>query len=467
MPLPSTLPVGPLDASKIPKPLSMAPGTAFEPNSLLNKSSVVRLFEDKVLGSESVALHPNGEDLVMCDRYGYVWRASPRKEKKERSGSFSSSSSPSGDDYLLDERPLAHLGPGRPLGFDFDSHANLLVCMSGSGLVMLESSAFDRDDKKAAERARVVLLTAEVSSDDGEGNRRGSPILYANDLDVSHRTGLVYFTDSVAIAPVRNSLGFWDTMQAYIMSLAQGEATGRLLRYDPTSGETSIVAAGLWFGNGVALSPDETWAAVVETNSLRVYKIHLEGPKKGLKEVLIDGLPGYPDGISRAFSSSTSPKSSESGQDGFWLALVAPLQPAAKLVVPWKLGRLLMAWMPDTARPPLKPWGATARLRLREGEEREKESERQREDGKNAAAIEIEGWLLDPAGVALSSTSAVTDVGDGSRLFFGNLAGEYVSFIDGASEKIERAKRKARGGGSSGSGGGGSSSSSDGDKSEL
>lgn len=448
MPLPSTLPIGALDPSKIPKPLPMTPGTAFEPNSLLNASSVVRLFENQVLGSESVAVAPNGRDLVMCDRYGYVWRA-------KRSSS--------GDEYELDARPLAHLGAGRPLGFHFDSDGSLLACMSGgSGLVMLESGAFGEGEEERR-RARVITLTAAVSppspgddDEEKEGKKKEfhhSPILYANDLDISHRTGVVYFTDSAAIGPVRNKRGFWDTMQAYVMSLAQGEPTGRLLSFDPTTGKTSVVASNLWFANGVALSPCETWAAVVETNSLRVWKIYVEGVKKGQREVLIDGLPGYPDGISRAFSNSNSNSrnSQKKQQDGFWLALVSPLQPAAKHLGPWKLGRLLMAWTPEGVRPPLKPWGAAARLRLIKKENGKEEEER----------VEVEGWLLDPKGEALSSTSAVTeDAGNGDRLFFGNLAGGYVSFVDGASEKVDEASRWRRrrsesGGSRSASDGGG------------
>ena len=442
MPLPSTLPIGPLDPSQLPKPLAMALGSAFEPNALLNASSVTRLFEGEVLGSESVAVHPNGRDLVMCDRYGYVWRAKATEtatEKKEGGGSEG------GDGYDLDAQPLAHLGAGRPLGFHFDASGNLLVCMSGgSGLVMLEAGAFEEG---GGGKGRVVVLASAVSppadgGGSGGGDERGralprrphSPILYANDLDVSSRTGVVFFTDSAAIAPLRGRGGFWDTMQAYVLSLAQGEPTGRLLSYDPRTGETRVVAGGLWFANGVALAPCETWAAVVETNSLRVHKVYVEGPKKGQKEVLLDGLPGYPDGLSRAFRPASDPGSREKEQDGFWLALVAPLQPAARHLAPWRLGRLLMAWTPEGARPPLRPWGAAARLGLRGAGG----------GGAGGQGVEVEGWLLDPNGEALSSTSAVTDArehGSGDRLFFGNLAGGYVSFVDGASRKVEEAKR--------------------------
>lgn len=465
MPLPSTLPIGPpIDASRLPRPAAMSPGSVFQPNSVLNSSSsgsVRRLFEGRVMGSESVAVRPGGSgDLVMCDRYGYVWRATKTKNsEKSKEGKEKDE-----EGYALDARPLAHLGAGRPLGFHFDAAGNLLACMSGgSGLVMLEAGAFSSDERER-KKARVVTLTAAVppspdddDDDDGKRFRPSSPILYANDLDVSRRTGVAFFTDSVAIAPVRSGLGFWDTMQAYVLSLAQGEASGRLLSFDPASRETSVVADGFWFANGVALAPCETWAAVVETNSLRVWKVFVEGARKGQKEVLVEGLPGYPDGISRAFSvSPNSGSSQQQQQDGFWLALVAPLQPAALHLVPWRLGRLLMAWTPEWARPPLRPWGATARLRLLK-----KGGEKRGGRGQESAAgeVEVEGWLLDPTGEALSSTSAVTDAG-GDRLFFGNLAGGYVSFVDGASRKLEEARRGRSGGGGGGSGDGG-------DRSEL
>ena len=76
------------------------------------------------------------------------------------------------------------------------------------GLVMLE-----KDSKK------VVLLTSRVSSDDPLDP--GSTIDYINDIAVAS-SGIVYFTDSVqGIMPRRNREGFWDTMEAYLLTLFQ------------------------------------------------------------------------------------------------------------------------------------------------------------------------------------------------------------------------------------------------------
>jgi hypothetical protein len=34
--------------------------------------------------------------------------------------------------YVLQEAPIAHLGPGRPLGFEFDAAGDLIVCVAGA-----------------------------------------------------------------------------------------------------------------------------------------------------------------------------------------------------------------------------------------------------------------------------------------------------------------------------------------------
>ena len=61
----------------------------------------------------------------------------------------------------------------------------------------------------------------------------------------------------------------------------QGGATGRLLAYSPATQKTTVLTKGLWFANGVALSADESFLAVVETPSVRVTRYWLKGPKVG------------------------------------------------------------------------------------------------------------------------------------------------------------------------------------------
>ena len=51
-----------------------------------------------------------------------------------------------------------------------------------------------------------------------------------------------------------------------------------------------MVTEGLWFANGVALSADASWAAVVETVSLRVHRVWLSGPKVSPRSCAGNGL---------------------------------------------------------------------------------------------------------------------------------------------------------------------------------
>lgn len=57
----------------------------------------------------------------------------------------------------------------------------------------------------------------------------------------------------------------------------QASHTGRLLRYDPASGRTDVLADGLWFANGVALAPDGSYVVVAETMRARLLRVWLRG----------------------------------------------------------------------------------------------------------------------------------------------------------------------------------------------
>jgi len=368
----------------------------FTPNARLRAAT--RLFEGLIAGSESVAVAPNGT-LVMCDRAGFVWHAEKRKGSDEAAAS---SFSP--------PRRVAHLGPGRPLGFHHDHDGNLLVCMAGGGgLVRLDGRSGrvevlaavaheEEEDDKPGGRAPGG---GQTGGGDGKRGEMLTPILYANDLDIDAATGAVYFTDSAAIAPVLGRGGFVDTLQAYMLSLFQGGKTGRLLVWEPGTGVARVLASGLAYANGVALLPPAvagqpaSHAAVVETNAMRVVRVGLTGGEAGqVTPFLTAGLPGFPDGLSRG-----------RGGASLWLALVAPPSPLARYLAP-RAVRFLAAWAP---RPPLGRWGAVVRVDARTGSVRDA--------------------LFDLGGLRVSSTSAVTEGADG-RLWLGNLNGEYVSVLD-------------------------------------
>ncbi|PRW58948.1 strictosidine synthase [Chlorella sorokiniana] len=356
----------PIDPERLPRP-SRREGP-FAPNEALR--SARRLFEGRVIGSESVAVAPDGT-LWMLDKWGHAWiaTASPTAE----------------GGYQLSPEPVAYIGPVRPLGFHHDAAGNLVVCDT-KGLLRLEKTGSSSGGGSSSWQLRCLANSA-----------GGRPISYANDLDISPTTGKIYFTDSTCIPPALNSAQprpWYDTMRSYMLTMYHGAPTGRLLVHDPATGTTEVLQEGLWFANGVALAPDESYVAVVETPSMRVRRRWLTGPKAGTLDTLIDGLPGFPDNINR-------------GSDGsFWLAIVIPDVPLAHRILPSPFLRGLMARLPDWLIPK-KQWGCVVKVSP-EGE-----------------VLQV---LMDPDGSRVSSVACAAEH-DG-KLWMGNLAGNYVSVLD-------------------------------------
>ncbi|PSC75234.1 strictosidine synthase [Micractinium conductrix] len=384
-------------ADRVPQPRPAA--GPFAPNTAL--CGATRLFEGRVVGSESVAVAPDGT-LWMLDKWGVAHTA----EALEGAAGGAGDSADSGAEgvvsgagalrYRLHPQPAAYVGPGRPLGFHFDAAGNLAICDSLKGLMLLErasgggaSSSGGITDEAGAPRWRLRCLSNWAA---------GRPITYANDLDIAP-DGRIYFTDSSIIPPALNEAPrpWYDTMRSYMLTYLHGGATGRLLCYNPADGSTTQLCNGIWFANGCALASDGSFVAVCETSSMRVRRYWLTGPKAGTLDPvpLIDRLPGWPDNICQA------------GDGNFWLCLVLPDMPAARKIlgIPWL--RSLMASVPERLQPAKPQWGCVCKVSP-EGE-----------------VLQV---LMDPTGGHVSHVSAVTE--HRGRLFLGNLAKDYVSVLD-------------------------------------
>ncbi|KAG8056583.1 hypothetical protein GUJ93_ZPchr0002g25884 [Zizania palustris] len=169
---------------------------------------------------------------------------------------------------------------GRPLGLQFnrrtgdmyiaDAYLGLMRVGRGGGL------------------AEVVATEA-----------AGVPFNFVNGVDVHQETGDVYFTDSSTTYQRSD----------YMLVVLSGDATGRLLRYEPRTGNVTVLKSGLAFPNGVAVSGDGTHLVVAETASCRLLRHWLRGPDAGATEVLAE-LPGYPDNVRP-----------DDGRGGYWVAL--------------------------------------------------------------------------------------------------------------------------------------------------
>ena len=195
---------------------------------------------------------------------------------------------------------------GRVLGFDFDAQGNLIAADAAKGLL---SIAPDR---------KTTVLTDSVGSD---------PIRYADAVVVA-KSGKMYFSDaSMRFAPK----DWGGTFEASVLDIIEGASTGRILEYDPATKGTRVLAHGLSFANGVALSADEQTLFVNETGKFRLWKIAVTASNLNVAQnspqatVLMDNLPGYPDNLMR-------------GLDGkIWLGFAKPRNPKADAMAdkPW------------------------------------------------------------------------------------------------------------------------------------
>lgn len=225
-----------------------------------------------------------------------------------------------------DQRIVARTG-GRVLGFAFDAEGRMIAADAMSGLLAITPTG------------EISLLTNRVGADD--------PIGYANSVIVA-KDGKIYFTDSsTRFAPA----AWGSTLQASVLDVLEQSATGRVLAYDPTSRTTRIVAHGLSFANGIALSADERSLLVNETGRYRIWKIDAAaddldvGSGSPQAAVLVDNLPGYPDNLMR-------------GREGrIWVGLFRPRNPAADSLADKPFIREILLRLPRSMLPLGKPYG--------------------------------------------------------------------------------------------------------------
>jgi len=200
-----------------------------------------------------------------------------------------------------------------PAGMKFDAGGNLVVADATMGLISVDVNG------------TVSILTNQVD---------GVPINFADDLVIAS-DGKIYFSDASVKFPYSE----------YLSDLFEHRPNGRLLVFDPKTGETSVLLEGLYFPNGVALSPDELFLLFCETSMYRVRRYWLAGDDAGQVDDFIDNLPGFPDNITF------------NGTDTYWLALAAgPKNRAVRdslLPKPflrkvfWRLPKLMWPNFPD------------------------------------------------------------------------------------------------------------------------
>lgn len=198
---------------------------------------------------------------------------------------------------------LADTG-GRPLGIEIDPRdGDLVVCDAYRGLLKV------RDD------GSITDLTSSAA---------GERILFCNNAAVA-RDGTVYFTDSSHRFP----------LHSWKRDLLEHRPNGRILAYSPHSRRTEVIATGLYFPNGVVLTPDESALLFVETTAYRLSRLPLNS---GSPSVLAE-FPAFPDNMAAV------------GDGTYWIALAARRVAVAERLLPHPLVRTVIALLPDRLRP--------------------------------------------------------------------------------------------------------------------
>ncbi|MEP1931164.1 MAG: SMP-30/gluconolactonase/LRE family protein [Roseibium sp.] len=213
---------------------------------------------------------------------------------------------------------------GRPLGIEFSGDGKLYVADAFRGLLEIS------DDGK------VFVLADKTTS--------GSPILYADDLDIAP-DGSVYFTDASTKFGAQQNGG---TLPASLLDLMEHGPNGRVLRYDPATDETTSMLEGLSFANGLALTQSGEHYLVVETGTYSVLKVALDGTSEPV--TIVENLPGFPDNINR-------------NSDGtFWMGIVSPRSPVADAIADKPSLRKVVMRLPAFIRPAAQRYGFLVKI---------------------------------------------------------------------------------------------------------
>lgn len=154
----------------------------------------------------------------------------------------------------------------RPLGLAWLPDGRLLVCDGYRGLLGV-----------SPDTGAVEVLADSVG---------GEPLRFCGHCAVA-ADGTAYFSSPSS----RFGFHHWKA------DLMEHSGTGRLLRRH-VDGTVDVLAGGLQFPNGVALTPSGEAVVVAEMGSFALTRLWLSGPRAGTRDTLAENLPGYPYNVS-------------------------------------------------------------------------------------------------------------------------------------------------------------------------
>ncbi|KAJ8668385.1 hypothetical protein QAD02_010048 [Eretmocerus hayati] len=168
----------------------------------------------------------------------------------------------------------------RPFGMKFDKNGYLYVCDAYNGIFKL--------DVKTGEYERII-----DSRDFIEGIL--PKLVISLDIDSD---GNIYWAHFSSEFNMDN-----------VVCVVSADPSGRLIRYNATTKKNEVLVRDI-SAHGLSLSKNEDFIMISEMSTFRLTKYNIRGPKAGVYEPFIDGLPGSPDNIY------------PDGQGGYLLSLV-------------------------------------------------------------------------------------------------------------------------------------------------
>ncbi|KAK2357671.1 protein STRICTOSIDINE SYNTHASE-LIKE [Trifolium repens] len=221
-----------------------------------------------VTGPESLAFDRNGEGPYVSSSDGRIFKyVGPNEGFKEYA-----STSPNRNKTVCDglaDFSAVQATCGRPLGLGFNHQTgDLYVADAYFGLV-----------KVSPDGGNVTQLV---------GPEQGNSTRFTNGLDVDPDTGIVYFTEASTNFQLKD-------FQSLVNSV---DNSGSLLKYDPSTNQTTVLLSNLAVPSGVAVSKDGSFVLVSEYLSNRIQRVWLKGPRANSSELFML-LLGRPDNIKR------------------------------------------------------------------------------------------------------------------------------------------------------------------------
>ena len=201
-------------------------------------------------------------------------------------------------------------------GLHFDKESNVIALSHRQGLISISPTK------------NVTVLSAT--------DEHGRPFLIPNGLDIADN-GMIYFSNTSETSAYSVKYG-----RKIIMEM---RPIGGLHSYNPATKEVKTIIDGVYFGNGVVVSKDQTHLLMVETTKYRVLKYWISGKNAGQTEVFMDNLHGFPNGISIR-------------EDGtYWLGFSTKRNKALDEIHPKTGMKKFVYGLPEFVQPKAEPFG--------------------------------------------------------------------------------------------------------------